>query len=345
MSWWTTLAGLTPLAAWDAERTTAAQMSDGVGTNHLTRTGGVWATTAPHKMVPGNANLLRFATPIDIPTTGMFFAMWVWQSRSHRPILYSMGDGTSNYAIYQDTANSWFISNTLGTVDSLVGNDMQRPAGEVNFAAIVHDASTRRLYVNNQFLGNTTPRNSVPTRLAAVGGFADGHVLTLHPDEGFLAGGFFSGATTLAQMQALELALRLQFEFLGQAQLRSFATALGRLSTAPQGPGGMNIRAAEFNRRLGRGRVWFDGAGRITGTVKEKSTPANTPLARQVLLFADRGWVLVDSTWSHPVTGAYAFDNLETNQTYTVVSIDHTTMYRAVIADRIRPELPAGGGP
>jgi len=64
-----------------------------------------------------------------------------------------------------------------------------------------------------------------------------------------------------------------------------------------------------------------------------------------VLLFADRGWVLVDSTWSHPVTGAYAFDNLETNQTYTVVSIDHTTMYRAVIADRIRPELPAGGGP
>jgi len=345
MSWWTTLAGLTPLAAWDAERTTAAQMSDGVGTNHLTRTGGVWATTAPLKMVPGNANLLRFATPIDIPTTGMFFAMWVWQSRSHRPILYSMGDGTNNYAIYQNTANSWLISNTLGTVNSWIGDGMQRPAGQVNFAAIVHDASTRRLYVNNQFLGNTTPRNSVPTRLAAVGGLADGQVFTLHPGEGFLAGGFFSGATTLAQMQALEQALRLQFEFQGQAQLRSFATALGRLSTAPQGPGGMNIRAAEFNRRLGRGRAVFSSPGTITGTVKEKSTPANTPLARQVLLFADRGWVLVDSTWSHPVTGAYAFDNLETNQTYTVVSIDHTTMYRAVIADRIRPELPAGGGP
>lgn len=345
MSWWTTLAGLTPLAAWDAERTTAAQMSDGVGTNHLTRTGGVWAQTAPHKIVPGNANLLRFATPIDIPTTGMFFAMWVWQSRSHRPMLYSMGDGTNNYAIYQATDNFWRISNTLGSMDSSVASGMERPAGQVNFAAIVHDASTRRLYVNNQFHGSTTPRNSVPTRLAAVGGLADGQVFTLHPGEGFLAGGFFSGATTLAQMQGLEQALRLQLEFQGPAQLRSFAAALGRLSTAPQGPGGMNIRTADFAPRLARRRAVFSSPGTITGTVKEKSTPANTPLARQVLLFADRGWVLVDSTWSHPVTGAYAFDNLETNQTYTVVSIDHTTMYRAVIADRIRPELPAGGGP
>jgi len=75
--------------------------------------------------------------------------------------------------------------------------------------------------------------------------------------------------------------------------------------------------------------------GNITGTVK--NTPA-TPVSRRVLLMDQRSQLVVRETWSDPVTGAYAFNGLNTATEYAVISYDHTRTYRAVIADYITPD-------
>ena len=84
------------------------------------------------------------------------------------------------------------------------------------------------------------------------------------------------------------------------------------------------------------GTFEFKGRGRITGTVK--NTPA-TPVHRLLRLYREPGGLLVKSTWSHPDTGAYTFDGLSMDYRYTVVSFDHTQAFRAVIADRVIPEV------
>ena len=57
------------------------------------------------------------------------------------------------------------------------------------------------------------------------------------------------------------------------------------------------------------------------------------------LRFAQEGArVLVAETWSD-ANGAYLFELIDPSQRYTVVSYDHKQMYRAVIADNLRPEM------
>ena len=77
------------------------------------------------------------------------------------------------------------------------------------------------------------------------------------------------------------------------------------------------------------------GIGRVRGTVKEKSTPSNIPLARRVRLIREVDGMVVREMWSDAVTGAYDFQWVDETQTYTVLSYDHAHNYRAVVADNL----------
>lgn len=81
------------------------------------------------------------------------------------------------------------------------------------------------------------------------------------------------------------------------------------------------------------------GRGRIVGTVKEKSTPANIPLKRRVVLQNNRDKRTIRETWSDAVTGAYEFNEIALNRTYDVTSYDHTGIFRGVIGDNLTPEV------
>lgn len=81
------------------------------------------------------------------------------------------------------------------------------------------------------------------------------------------------------------------------------------------------------------------GAGRIIGTVKEKGSPANTPLSRRVVIQNHRDKRTVRETISDAGTGVYEFLEIAMGRTYDVISYDHTGIYRAVIADNLSPEL------
>lgn len=79
----------------------------------------------------------------------------------------------------------------------------------------------------------------------------------------------------------------------------------------------------------------FGGTGTVSGTVKEKALPDNTPLHRRVLLMDQRSQVVFREAWSDGVTGAYTFPGVKTGAPHTVLAYDYTGTYRAVIADNI----------
>lgn len=85
--------------------------------------------------------------------------------------------------------------------------------------------------------------------------------------------------------------------------------------------------------------IYDAGRGRIVGTVKEKNAPANTPLKRRVVLLSMPGSRVMRETWSDPATGTYEFNGIAVDRTYTVLTYDHTGIYRGVVADNIQPEL------
>ena len=83
----------------------------------------------------------------------------------------------------------------------------------------------------------------------------------------------------------------------------------------------------------------FGGDGIITDLVEQKALPTNLPLSRRVRLYEQRSGKLVAETWSDAATGAYSFANLNRSLKYTVLAYDHTSTYRAVIADNLSPSL------
>lgn len=86
--------------------------------------------------------------------------------------------------------------------------------------------------------------------------------------------------------------------------------------------------------------VWYQnkGPGRVYGTLKIAGTP-NTPVARLLKIHRDSDGAAVGTTVSEPALGTYEFAGLWMDETYTVVAFDHTRTYRAVVADKLVPEL------
>ena len=87
------------------------------------------------------------------------------------------------------------------------------------------------------------------------------------------------------------------------------------------------------------GNFFFQGPGKIEGTVAEKGINANVPLHRKVLLLREDTGIIIRATWSDASTGAYAFHNLAMDKAYTLISYDYTGAYRAVIADNQKAVL------
>ena len=84
--------------------------------------------------------------------------------------------------------------------------------------------------------------------------------------------------------------------------------------------------------------AYHGGLGIIYGTVKEKNTPANTPLRRKVWLMDERSGLVIRETWSDAATGAYEFRSIKQGTPYTVLAYDHAHNYRAFAGDNLLPD-------
>lgn len=74
----------------------------------------------------------------------------------------------------------------------------------------------------------------------------------------------------------------------------------------------------------------YVGVYTVYGTVKEKNTPENTPLARKVWLIQERGMQVAGVTWSRASDGAYAFERVPAG-VYSTVTYDYKGNYKAEI--------------
>ena len=118
---------------------------------------------------------------------------------------------------------------------------------------------------------------------------------------------------------------------------RGFTSRIGLGANAPaEALDAFGVRNISRRQAMGKRDPYFGGDCRITGTVK--ITP-NLPTHRKVRLFHEATGILIAETWSDATTGAYSFTHIDPSQTYTVIGFDYTQAYRAVIADRIVPEL------
>lgn len=81
----------------------------------------------------------------------------------------------------------------------------------------------------------------------------------------------------------------------------------------------------------------YQGVKKIVGTVKNKNTPTNIPVEREVSLFDQETHTLVKKVISDPDTGEFRFENIK-DGIYYIVSLDPTLQYNAVIASDRVPE-------
>lgn len=126
---------------------------------------------------------------------------------------------------------------------------------------------------------------------------------------------------------------------LRDASFRGFSTGTGFRSLAPvEATDALGLRNLNRAQVLGARNMYFGGNGSIYGTVKEKNTPANTPLRRKVWLLDERSGQVIRETWSDAATGAYEFRGIKQGTPYTVLAYDRAHNYRAVAGDNLLPD-------
>jgi hypothetical protein len=86
--------------------------------------------------------------------------------------------------------------------------------------------------------------------------------------------------------------------------------------------------------------VEYGGKGTIYGTTKIfVSDEVQTPTRACVLLVHQRSKLPVRETWSDPITGAFAFEGIDTAQEFITLAEDPAGGYRPVAANRLTPEV------
>jgi hypothetical protein len=198
MAWWTSVAGLTPVAAFDASRISGAQLLDGVGDNHITATSTLMPNDFQLKGVAGNGNPMALTTPIPMPANGVVAALW---SPKRRNVLLTPGyDITSGYALHlSDNGQGWYAAN----------NGASSPYGGYGgigmsyFVAMVMRGSDSILYVDGNLVGVPVSSGYTMPQIGQVGYGANGNEYNLDADEFFHGLGTARSATTFQASSAL----------------------------------------------------------------------------------------------------------------------------------------------
>jgi hypothetical protein len=358
MNWWTSAAGLTPIIAYDSSHFQSnAVLTDLTGGGNHADMAGQSAS-----LVVVGTNPIQSITcvkgvgagwsyqRVTRPTAGVLMALV-----SHvnpRVMLFSDYGVIGNFHALLIETDVTTLSPHGQIRCEGTANSVGLPTGAaVKFVAIAFDASGYQYYCNGTWVG---AKFSVPLSLLSSVGSNWPSSWGMYANLSAL--GMFDGVASLTDLQDLEAQVRLAvvgppvvFHGYGTDLSRvntiptvNLATQglgdnTGRINTAPmQALDGLGVRNKALVPILGHHDIYFGGVGQVVGTVK--NTPA-TPVRRRVLLIEESTRAVIRETWSEAATGAYSFGRVSTYTTYTVVSYDHTQAFRAVVADRVVPEL------
>jgi len=319
------------VAAFDASRISDTQLLDGVGVNHITATSTLLPNDFQLKSVAGNGNPMALTTPIPMPATGVVAGFWTPKRRN--VLLTPAYNDTSGYALHlSDNGQGWYAAKA----NAYAPYGLYGSIGQTYFVAMVTRGSDSILYVDGNLVGIPVSSSFTMSQIGQIGYGANGNEFNLDADEYFHALGVWTGVATQADVRAIEAAVRL--ELVGvPLSFHGYGADLSLVSTAPiQALDGLGVRNKTLLPILGKHDIYFGGVGQVVGTVK--NSPA-TPVRRRVLLIEEATRAVIRETWSEAATGVYSFSRVAMNTTYTVVSYDHTQAFRAVVADRVKPDL------
>ena len=329
MSWWTTVAGLTPIAVHDAANVSGAQLLDCVGTNHITASGELAVVSDKLvRSVLGDGSIMSYASPVSLPTNCTICAFY--RDTGSATIVFYDTVSTGWLLDHEPGNNSWYIAKTSAQY-SIFGST---PMSDLfQFATLVKTGTNAVLYVNGTQIGGTIS-DRMPPAVDRIG-YGVSATYNFQTTDNISALGIWDGAATQAEVVSLEAACRAALALTGT--FRGFTGIAPRLDNTV--PAGLDRPYATIYKnqmdRLPLFANLFAGAGQIRGTVKKKALPDNLPLARKVRLYHDRSGQLVAETWSDPVTGVYLFQGLDLDEVYTALALDHTHTFRAVAADNL----------
>lgn len=332
MSWWTTVAGLTPIAVHDAGNVSGYQLLDRVGTNHITATSEL--AVVGDKLVRsvlGDGAVMSYGSSVSLPTNCTICALVL--DTNSGPGIAVFSDTSGGGFVFDHEAyygNVWAIAKAAGGRTAFGAAAF---SSGFQFLTVVKTGLDAVMYIDGVQLGGTLT-DKLPPSIDRIGSWSNASY-NFQTTDNLAALGIWSGAATQADAVALEAACRAALAV--QITSRGFTGLVGRLDGTP--PAALNpLGTILYTRQMARLPLFqnaYAGSGQISGTVKKKSSPSNTPLARKVRLFHERTGQLVAETWSDPTTGVYVFSGLDTEQIYTAIAYDHTHEYRAVAADNL----------
>ena len=268
------------------------------------------------------------------PVNSIFFGAWLsanhlWQSDS----LYLTADPKDGGAVRL----ALFAHNFSPTNAVLSSTTNPLTAGPIHFAVTRDASDVWRLFVGGALQDSRTWTGSVNDGVTARPATLGGNTYLPGSGQDSFMNGYLDdfritiGAPRYTSAFSVPTAA---FEYVRSA--RATPQYLNRqlpLGAYPAQAGGRYVSAAGAIRR----DAIFLGTGVVSGTVKQKATPANAPLVRKVLLLDESTNLVMREVWSAPLTGNYAFTHLPLGRRYSVVTYDYEQNYRAVVADNLEP--------
>lgn len=332
MSWWTTVAGLTPLVVHDAGNVSGTQLLDRIGTNHITASSEL--AVVGDKLiysVLGDGAVMSYGSSVSLPTNCTVCALI--RDTNSGPGITVLSDTSSGGFVFDheaDYGNVWAIAKAAGGGTAFGAASF---SSSFQFLSVVKTGLNAVMYINGVQLGGTLS-DRMPPSVDRVGAGSNASY-TFQTNDNLAALGIWDGAATQTEVVSLEAACRAELAIEGTA--RGFTGLIGRLDSTPPGAVGrpQPVAYPGVLDRLPLFQNLYAGDGQITGTVKKKALPNNLPMDRKVRLYHDRSGQLVAETWSDVVTGVYTFVGLKIGQFYTALALDHTHTFRAVAADNL----------
>lgn len=333
-NWWQAAAGLNPVHAWDVDSFYSGAFIDRVGINALSG-GVVESFFGGYRGVSGNSNLMPLNTAIDTAADGVFILFAAYIERFI--CFYSQAGAIDAYMLCVEADMSFSCRKNGINVSGGVA-----PAGSLSgapiFTALVLDGGSARIYANGNWCGAAFNKaSSISAQIAGVGWYMNGNQYNISANERFMAAGYWQGKASLADLQALESACRSALEAMPFA-IRYAAephvfVPLHPFWNRPQM--GFDTVAKDPMQPIHRSQK-----GRVVGTLFAKGDP-NTAMQRKLRCFDEATGTLLAERLSD-AQGNYVFDGLDPTRRVFVLAFDDQDHYRAVVADKLLPQVSGG---
>lgn len=351
MTWWTASGALTALAAHDAAHaggvptgTTRATAFHAIavdllgGTNHLgMQAAPLVRPVATPEVSPSYQGIMcrpgflcefPYRTSVAFPTSGAAVVL-----------MYINTNGFSGPIFCQDSSTTKFLLKLNGTTlqmgDLFAGPSVGASQAWKTFGVFWDASNFQRVY-EGALYGSARAFTSAAIRPTAITGLGiNTSYGRIYQTDGIAAAGLFSGTGSLAEVQAIETAMRTELvsPSIATAGTLLYDSKITSRVTNHHWEGA--TLAPEPTRTLLGGafahRYVFSGVSSISGVVTVEEVPAS----RHVFLFDKLTKICVADTWSAPGTGTYLFTALNPTREYFVWAEDNARIWNAVTQDMI----------